>query len=82
MKESFRWNAPELDKALGEQELGLSGAIAPAAAAKVGQLTGAKVLVTGRVMQAGSETLVVAKLIGTDTGRVFAAKAKIPPMVP
>lgn len=68
----------ELDKAFSEQELGLSGAMAPADAAKVGQLTGAKVLVTGRVMQAGSETLVVAKLIGTDTGRVFAAKAKIP----
>src|ERR1700733_6372178 len=38
----------ELDKALGEQELGLSGTVTPDSAAKVGQLTGAKVLVTGR----------------------------------
>jgi hypothetical protein len=67
----------ELDKALGEQELALSGAIAPADAAKIGQLTGAKLLVTGRVMQAGTETLAVAKLIGTDTGRVFAVKTKL-----
>src|SRR5208337_4452700 len=39
----------ELEKALGEQELGLSGTVTPDSAAKVGQLTGAKVLVTGRV---------------------------------
>src|SRR3989454_11347326 len=38
----------ELEKLLGEQELGLSGTIAPETAAKVGHLTGAKVLVTGR----------------------------------
>ena len=35
----------ELDKALGEQELGLSGTVSPDTAAKVGHLTGAKVLV-------------------------------------
>ena len=66
----------ELDKALGEQELGLSGTIAPDAAAKAGQLTGAKVLVTGRVMKAADETIVVAKVIGTETSRVFGTTAK------
>src|SRR6266487_703055 len=36
-----------LAKILREQALGLSGNISPEAAAKVGQLTGAKILVTG-----------------------------------
>ncbi len=66
----------ELDKALGEQELGLAGTIAPDLAARVGHLTGAKVLITGRVMKAADETLVVAKVIGTETSRVFGATAK------
>src|SRR5512132_4007269 len=33
----------ELEKVLGEQELGLSGTVSPDTAAKVGHLTGAKV---------------------------------------
>ena len=41
----------ELEKILGEQELGLSGTVSPESAAKVGNLTGAKVLVTGRVFK-------------------------------
>jgi len=69
----------ELDKALGEQELGLSGTIAADSAAKVGHLTGARVLVTGRVMKAADETIIVAKVIGTETSRVFGATAKPEP---
>ena len=61
----------ELDKALGEQELGLSGTINPESAAKVGQLTGAKVLVTGRVFQVENNLVLVAKIIGTETSRVY-----------
>jgi hypothetical protein len=61
----------ELDKALGEQELGLSGTVTPDSAAKVGQLTGAKVLVTGRVFKTDSEIFIVAKIIGTETSRVY-----------
>jgi len=61
----------ELDKALGEQEQGLSGTISTESAAKVGQLTGAKVLVTGRVFKADEQTIIVAKIIGTETGRVY-----------
>jgi hypothetical protein len=56
---------------LGEQELGLSGTISPETAAKVGHLTGAKVLVTGRVFKADKETILVAKVIGTETSRVY-----------
>src|SRR5690348_3581 len=38
----------ELEKVLGEQELGLSGVVQADGAAKVSQLTGAKVIITGR----------------------------------
>src|SRR5262249_21395702 len=51
----------DLEKILGEQELGLSGTVSPDTAAKVGHLTGAKVLVTGRVFRADKELLMVAK---------------------
>jgi len=61
----------ELEKALGEQELGLSGTVDPETAARVGHLTGAKVLVTGRVFNVGQETMIVAKVIGTETSRVY-----------
>lgn len=66
----------ELQKALGEQELSLSGTVSPDSAAKVGQLTGAKVLITGRVFKADSELLIVAKIIGTETSRVYGELVK------
>jgi len=61
----------ELEKALGEQELGLSGTIQPETAAKVGHLTGAKVLVTGRAFMVERQLIIVAKIIGTETSRVY-----------
>ena len=61
----------DLEKILGEQELGLSGTVAPGAEAKVGNLTGAKVLVTGRVFKVEDELYIVAKVIGTETSLVF-----------
>ena len=61
----------ELEKVLGEQELGLSGTVTPDSAAKVGNLTGAKVLVTGRVFEANNQRIIVAKVIGTETSRVY-----------
>jgi hypothetical protein len=66
----------ELEKVLGEQELGLSGTISPDTAAKVGHLTGAKVLVTGRVFKVDKELVIVAKIIGTETSRVFGEMIK------
>jgi hypothetical protein len=66
----------ELEKVLGEQELGLSGTVSPGTAAKVGHLTGAKVLVTGRVFKADKELLIVAKIIGTETSRVYGELVK------
>jgi hypothetical protein len=61
----------ELEKALGEQEFGLSGTVTPDSAAKVGNLTGAKVLVTGRVFDVNNQRIIVAKVIGTETSRVY-----------
>jgi hypothetical protein len=71
----------ELEKVLGEQELGLSGTVGADSAAKVGQLTGAKVLVTGRVFKIDNQTLIVAKVIGTETSRVFGAMVQGPPTI-
>ena len=66
----------ELEKVLGEQELGLSGTVSPDRAAKVGHLTGAKVLVTGRVFKVDKEIIIVAKVIGTETSRVYGEMVK------
>ena len=62
----------ELVKILSEQELGLSGNVTPQSAAAVGQLTGAKVLISGRVFRAGDNNLIVAKVMSAETGRVYA----------
>jgi len=66
----------ELEKVLGEQELGLSGVVSQDTAAKVGRLTGAKVLVTGRVFKADKELVIVAKIISSETSRVFGELVK------
>ncbi|MBI2518000.1 MAG: curli assembly protein CsgG [Opitutae bacterium] len=63
----------DLAKLLGEQELGNSGMIEPATAARIGHLTGARVLVTGRVFTVAGETTAVLKIMSTETGRVFGA---------
>jgi hypothetical protein len=66
----------ELEKILGEQELGLSGTVSPETAARVGHLTGAKVLVTGRIFSVDKERMIVAKIIGTETSRVYGELSK------
>lgn len=69
----------QLKKALGEQALGNSGMVSSDTAAKIGEITGAKALVSGQVMMAGHDRLViVANIIGTETGRLFAAKVEGP----
>jgi TolB-like protein len=66
----------ELNKILDEQELNLSGVVNPDTATKVGQLTGAKILVTGSVFQVGNKLYLVAKVIGTETSKVLGASVK------
>jgi hypothetical protein len=68
----------QLDKVLGEQELGLSGSISAESAAKVGHLTGAKLLVTGRVFKADNDLVLVCKIISTETSRVYGELVKGP----
>lgn len=66
----------DLEKVLKELELNLSGLVKPEEAVRVGQLTGAKLLVTGSVLQVDSSLYVVAKIIGTETTRVLGASVK------
>jgi TolB-like protein len=69
----------ELKKALGEQALGASGMVNSEQAAKIGQITGAKVLVSGQVIKTDKSRLViVANIVGTETGRLFAQKVEGP----
>lgn len=67
----------DLTKALNEQALGTSGMVSADTAAKIGQLTGAKILVTGQIIKTGENNLVlVADVVGTETGRLFADKVQ------
>lgn len=71
MKLSFVDRA-SINHAFSEMELGLSGTIDPATAAKIGHMVGAKVIVTGSVFTMGSEITFMAKIVGVETGQVFA----------
>jgi TolB-like protein len=66
----------DLKKTLSEHELNLSGMVTPDQAVKVGKLTGAKILVTGSVIEADKTMYVVAKIIGTETSRVLGESVK------
>ena len=67
----------QLTKALNEQALGVSGVVSSDTAAMIGQITGVKVLVAGKVMTIGANHLVVvANVVGTETGRLFADQAE------
>jgi hypothetical protein len=65
----------EVEKILGEQELGLSGTVTPESVAKVGALVGARVLVTGRLFESGGKVYAVAKIMSAETGRVYGEMA-------
>ncbi len=68
----------ELNKVLNEAELSLSGTVDSASAVLIGKLTGAKVLIAGRIFTAGNELVGVAKIIGTETSRIYGEMASIP----
>ena len=71
-----------LDQVLSELELGISGTVQPHTAAKIGRLIGAKALVTGRVFSSGDDRIVTARMIGTETGRVYAESVIFPSTTP
>ena len=60
----------ELDKALDELHLSAVGMTAKDSQVKLGQLIGAKILITGSIFEAGNKRYAVAKIIGTETSRV------------
>jgi TolB-like protein len=67
----------ELSEELNEQAFGVSGMVSSEAAAKIGKITGAQVLISGQVIKSkDGRIVVVANIIGTETGRLFAARAE------
>jgi TolB-like protein len=68
----------ELNKILSEQELGASGTITPKTAARIGSLTGAKIIITGKVFESNSKVFIVAKVMGAETSRVYGESVTIP----
>lgn len=66
----------DISKVLEESEMSLSGAVSDETAVQAGKLTGARVMVTGSVIVTGSNLVLVAKIIGTETSRVLGASVK------
>jgi len=67
----------QMDKAISEMGIGISGTVRPETAAQIGQMTGAKILITGRVFAIQNELFLVAKIIGTETSQVFGESVSI-----
>lgn len=65
----------EMEKLLAEQTIALSGLTDAASAAKAGKIIGAKILVTGRTIRSGNGAILVAKVISSETSRVFGVTA-------
>lgn len=61
----------ELKHIIQEAELNLSGMVAEQQANQVGQLTGAKIVITGSLFDVSGKKYIVAKIIGAETGRVL-----------
>jgi len=69
----------ELSKILSEQELSLGGNVSPTTAIQIGHLTGAQILITGRVFEAGKKNYAVAKIISAETSRVYGVSVTFSP---
>jgi TolB-like protein len=65
----FLVDREDIKKMLDELELNRSGVVKASEAARVGQLTGARLLILGSVFQDGKKVNMVAKIIGTETSR-------------
>lgn len=66
----------EMDKILDEATLNLSGMVNTQQANQIGQLTGAKIIVTGTIFEIEDTLMIVTKIIGTETSRVLGASVK------
>jgi hypothetical protein len=65
----------KVDKAFEELALGKTGITDEAQAARIGHMLGAQVLLMGKAFPLDSDLFIVAKVVGVETSRVFAAKA-------
>ena len=61
----------ELDKILDEAELNLSGNVSADQATQIGQLTGARLIITGSIFKVDNTTHIVAKIISTETSKML-----------
>jgi len=61
---------PKLRMLLEEQELSLTGMVSAEDAVKLGNLVGARIIVTGRLFPLGSKLYLTSKVIGTETSLV------------
>ena len=61
----------EINKIMGELKLSTSGLVTKDSQLKIGQLTGAKIIITGSVFKNDDKNYVVAKIIGVETSRVI-----------
>lgn len=66
----------DLQKVFDEHALNLSGMISPEQSLRIGQLTGAKILLAGSVIDTDSSLILVAKVIGTETSRTLGESVK------
>ncbi|MCE9532496.1 MAG: CsgG/HfaB family protein [Planctomycetes bacterium] len=66
----------DLKKVFEEQALNASGVVKADEAVKVGQLTGARLLVTGSVIHIDKKIYIVAKVISSETSRVSGASVE------
>jgi TolB-like protein len=72
----FLVDRQEMDTVLDELELSVSGMVQPGEANRLGHMTGAKILITGSVLQVNSTLYLIAKVVGTETTRVVGASVK------
>jgi len=64
----------QLQKIMKEQQLGMTGMINQETVAKVGELLGVKVIITGSVIQIGNTYEVNARLISVEDGSILSAE--------
>ncbi len=64
----------QLQKVLKEQQMGMTGMVNQETAAKVGELLGVKVIITGSVIQIGNTYDVNARLISVEDGSILKAE--------
>ncbi len=67
----------ELESVLGEQALGAGGMVTRGQAVEIGRLTGARLLISGRLIGEGPARTVVLRVVSVTTGKTVAGKATV-----